>query len=111
MSDIHPHSRPDIDFLPCDCEMEHHLNEIPQSGLVRLARPPALNEDGATVGAQHAARHPCSFYLTLKPRSLVQAVRDVSKVRDLEPWVWDLLAPKRDNLISLASERAKRRKG
>jgi hypothetical protein len=52
--------------------------------------------------------HPCSYYLTLRPRSLSQAVTDVSRYRDLESWVWDLLRPAPDNLVSLAHERAVR---
>ncbi|HKU25654.1 MAG TPA: hypothetical protein VJQ54_09295 [Candidatus Sulfotelmatobacter sp.] len=31
--------------------------EIPQGDLVRLARPPALDEDGTTVGTQSVAHH------------------------------------------------------
>jgi hypothetical protein len=50
---------------------------------------------------------PSSFYLRLPSRSLAEAVRDVSRVRDLDTWVWDLLRPA--EVISLAAERAKRR--
>jgi hypothetical protein len=46
-----------------------------------------------------------SYLLTLPPRSLSQAVTDVSRYRDLEPWVWDLLRPARDNVVSLAARR------
>lgn len=88
MSDIHPHSRPDLDLLPCDCEP-------PPVRCVHV-RP---NPDGSMPRCDV-----CGPY-----RSLIGAVRDISAVRDLPVFVWDdLLAPKRDNLISLASERKKR---
>lgn len=62
----------------------------------------------------HALCHcGCTPYLCPKcnpRRSLIAAVRDISAQRDLGIWVWDeLLAPKRDNLISLADARRKRR--
>jgi hypothetical protein len=78
MSDLTPHSRDDLDFLPCDCE------------------PPVQPQPYV------------SYLLTLPPRSLSQAVTDVSRYRDLEPWVWDLLRPARDNVVSLAARRVRR---
>jgi hypothetical protein len=65
--------------LPCDCE------------------PTALTPT-----------HGPSFYLTLPCRTLAQAVADVSRYRDLEPWVWDLLRPATACVVSLAAERARR---
>lgn len=35
------------------------LNEIPEAGLVLLARHPAPNGNGTTVGAQPAGQHIC----------------------------------------------------
>lgn len=47
-----------------------------------------------------------SEYLNRRPRSLIQAVRDISAKRDLPIWVWDeLLCPRRDNVVSLADRR------
>jgi hypothetical protein len=82
MSDLTPHSRDDLDFLPCDCE------------------PPALTPT-----------HGPSYYLTLPCRTLAQAVADVSRVRDLDPFVYELLWPRvratraADNVVVLASRR------
>lgn len=50
-----------------------------------------------------------SPYLLLPRRSLIAAVRDVSAKRDLPIWTFDLIRPRADNLVSLASERSKRR--
>lgn len=51
-----------------------------------------------------------SFYLTLEPRTLRDAIRDISKVRQVEPWVLDLIiSPRPAEVVSLAHERAKRR--
>jgi hypothetical protein len=50
-----------------------------------------------------------SYYLTLAPRSLSQAVTDVSRYRDLPEWVWDLLRPRSATVISMARARAERR--
>ena len=67
--------------LPCDTEPKHHC------------------------GCSQALCEVCT-----PRRSLIAAVRDLSAAKDLPVWVWDeLLAPKRDNLISLADERRKRR--
>jgi hypothetical protein len=77
MSDLTPHSRDDLDFLPCDCE------------------PPAPVQ--AT-----------SEYLNRPLRSLIAAVRDVSAVRDMPVWTFDLLRPARDNVVSLAARRVRR---
>jgi hypothetical protein len=92
MSDLTPHSRDDLDFLPCDCEL------------------PALTPT-----------HGPSFYLTLPPRTLSQAVKDISRYRDLPTWVYELLPrfhrplidmtpfrPATACVVSLAAERARR---
>jgi hypothetical protein len=52
--------------------------------------------------------HGPSFYLTLPCRTFAQAVRDVSKVRDLDDWVWEELHRRRHTaeVISLARYRA-----
>ena len=57
--------------------------------------------------------HGPSFYLTLPCRSLSQAVTDISRVRDLETWVWDLLRDTRPTarVIDMAAARAERRRG
>lgn len=96
MSDLSPHSRDDLDFLPSDCE---------------LPTPPVQPawRDSAEAPAVANVGHPCSYYLTLKPRTLSQAVTDISRVRDLPEWCWDLLRP-RSNLVSLAEVRRARRR-
>jgi hypothetical protein len=51
-----------------------------------------------------------SFYLTLPCRTFAQAVRDVSKVRDLDDWVFEELHRQRRHtaqVIVLAERRAK----
>jgi hypothetical protein len=55
--------------------------------------------------------HSCtgSQYLcpTCNPRrSLIAAVRDISAVRDMPIWTFELIRPVPDNLVSLAQERA-----
>lgn len=56
--------------------------------------------------------HGPSYYLTLPRRTFAQAVRDVSKHRDLPDWVWPLLREQAElhtaQVISLAAERVKR---
>jgi hypothetical protein len=54
--------------------------------------------------------HYVSYLLTLPCRTFAEAVRDVSKVRDLDDWVWEELHRRRQSaeIISLAHERAKR---
>jgi hypothetical protein len=57
--------------------------------------------------------HECSGSRYLCPvcnprRSLIAAVRDVSAVRDMPVWTFDLLRPARDNVVSLAARRVKR---
>jgi hypothetical protein len=49
-----------------------------------------------------------SYLLTLPCRTFAQAVRDVSKVRDLPDWVWEELHRRRHTaeVISLAHARA-----
>jgi hypothetical protein len=53
------------------------------------------------------ADHGPSFYLTLPCRTFAQAVRDVSKVRDLDDWVWEELHRRRHTaeVVSLANYR------
>jgi hypothetical protein len=53
-----------------------------------------------------------SYLLTLPCRTFAQAVRDVSKVRDLDDWVWEELRLRRHTaeVISLAHARAERRR-
>jgi hypothetical protein len=82
MSDIMNHSREDLDFLPSDCEPPPHVTPEPQ----------------------------CSYYLRLPCRTLAQAVRDVSRVRDLPDWVWELLYARPSNVISMAEARRARRR-
>jgi hypothetical protein len=79
----------------------------------------AMTESGI---APNAVELPCdcqpaepqpyvSYLLTLPPRSLSQAVADVSRVRDLDPFVYELLWPRvrttraADNVVVLASRR------
>jgi hypothetical protein len=77
--------------LPCDCE------------------PPAQPQPYV------------SYLLTLPPRSLSQAVKDISRYRDLPTWVYELLPrfhrplidttpfrPATACVVSLAAERARR---
>ena len=46
-----------------------------------------------------------SLYLLRRPRTLLQAVRDISAQRDLPIWVWDdLLCPKA-NVVRLQDHR------
>lgn len=54
--------------------------------------------------------HGPSYYLTLPCRTFAQAVRDVSKHRDLPDWIWDELRLRRQTaeIISMAAERSKR---
>jgi hypothetical protein len=76
--------------LPCDCEPA-----------------PALTPT-----------HGPSYYLTLPCRSLARVVTDVSRYRDLEPWVWELLRGHRTDtrgwptaaIVELATERTRRRR-
>jgi hypothetical protein len=47
-----------------------------------------------------------SEYLNRRPRTLLQAVRDISAVRDMPIWVWDeLLCPLRSNVVRLSDHR------
>lgn len=60
------------------------------------------------------ADHGPSYYLTLRPRSFAEAVRDVSKRRDLPDWVWPLLREMRElrpsaEIVSLADVRRGRK--
>lgn len=54
--------------------------------------------------------HGPSFYLTLRPRTFAEAVRDISRVRDLDDWVWEELHRRRQSatIVCLAQERVKR---
>jgi hypothetical protein len=56
------------------------------------------------------ADHGPSYYLTLRPRTYAEAVRDVSKYRDLPDYVWDELRLRRHTaeVISLAHARSAR---
>jgi hypothetical protein len=54
--------------------------------------------------------HQCSYYLTLKPRSLAQAVTDISRYRDLPDFVWELLYAQPSNVVSMAEARRARRR-
>jgi hypothetical protein len=90
--------------LPCDCEMPTLGTTPAHSGAKRLAtEAPAV----AAVG------HLCNRGMkTLPCRTFAQAVRDVSKVRDLDDWVWEELHRRRHTaeVISLAHARAERRR-
>jgi hypothetical protein len=57
------------------------------------------------------ADHGPSFYLTLRPREFHEAVRDISRVRDLPDWIWDELHRHRRTaqVVCLAQKRAERR--
>jgi hypothetical protein len=48
-----------------------------------------------------------SYLLTLKPRTFAEAVRDISKIRDMDDWVFEELHRRRHTaeVISLASYR------
>jgi hypothetical protein len=56
------------------------------------------------------ADHGPSYYLSLPCRSFRQAVTDISKVRDLEPWVFDELRLRRQSatIYCMAQARAAR---
>jgi hypothetical protein len=100
MSDLISHTRDDLNLLPCDCELPSDGLTPTQPGAVRVrTEAPAV----ANVG------HPCSYYLRLPCRTLAQAVRDVSRVRDLDDWVWELLYARPSNVISMAEARRRRR--
>jgi hypothetical protein len=77
MSDLHPHSRDDLIELPSDCEPQH------------------------VCGCSPALCPTCN-----PRRSLIAAVRDISAVRDMPIWTFELIRPAPDNLVSLAQERA-----
>jgi hypothetical protein len=100
MSDIFPHSRDDLDFLPCDCELPPPVLRISPA---RETEAPAV----ANVGHLNSTVA-TSPYLNRPLRSLIAAVRDVSAVRDMPVWTFDLLRPARDNVVSLAARRVRR---
>jgi hypothetical protein len=56
------------------------------------------------------ADHGPSYYLTLRPRTYAEAVRDVSKYRDMDDWVWDELRLRRHTaeVVCLAHARSAR---
>ncbi len=77
MSDLTPHSRNDLNLLPCDTEPAHECS---------------------------GSRYLCP--VCNPRRSLIAAVRDVSAVRDLPLWVWsDLLRPNLVKVVRLADRR------
>jgi hypothetical protein len=105
------HRRDDLDFLPCDCELPTTSGAISTPPRRFAPEAPAV----ANVG------HPCSYYLRLPPRTLSQAVKDISRYRDLPTWVYELLPrfhrplidmtpfrPATACVVSLAAERARR---
>jgi hypothetical protein len=49
-----------------------------------------------------------SAYLNRPCRSLIAAVRDISAVRDMPIWTFDLIRPR--NVIDMAAARARRRR-
>jgi hypothetical protein len=57
------------------------------------------------------ADHGPSYYLTLRPRTFAEAVRDVSRVRDLPDWIWSELQHHRHTavVIDMADARRARR--
>jgi hypothetical protein len=59
------------------------------------------------------ADHGPSYYLTLRCRTYAEVVRDISRHRDLEDYVWEELHRRRHTaeVISLAQARAERRRG
>ncbi len=88
--------------LPCDVELptfgEQPCSNATRSRTVR-AEAPAVADVGHT-----------SWYLTRPCRSFAEAVRDISKRRDLPEWIWPELQHHRHSavIIELAAERARR---
>jgi hypothetical protein len=116
MSDLTPHSRDDLDFLPCDCELPTTNGAISTPPRRFAPEAPAV----ANVGHPNPQPY-VSYLLTLPPRSLSQAVKDISRYRDLPTWVYELLPrfhrplidmtpfrPAAACVVSLAAERARR---
>jgi hypothetical protein len=89
MSDIMNHTRDDLVELPADC-----------------AQPADYVPNG--ILADTKRDYGPSFYLTLRPRSFAEAVKDVSRVRDLPDWIFEELHRRRHTaeVISLAKYRA-----
>jgi hypothetical protein len=91
------HRRDDLVELPSDCEPPPRIC-------------PTCGQTDASCQCWVSASHPCSYYLRLPCRTLAQAVRDVSRVRDLPDWVWELLYARPSNVISMAEARRARRR-